>query len=178
MRPSYRTLSHVRLRPHLQPVWHLLKMRNTSVSKYRKLELCSITVAALAILALIVTYPYNWGLVVGRTAVQIGGSSLTVAIFKQPPPNQGWYTENVSPANWRWAPQVVAGAIWGGPAFSALAIPIWYLAFAAAVAAMFFHHKARPKLPGQCRKCDYDLTGNVSGVCPECGTKCDAKSNS
>ena len=27
------------------------------------------------------------------------------------------------------------------------------------------------KRPGFCRECDYDLTGNVSGVCPECGTK-------
>ena len=25
-----------------------------------------------------------------------------------------------------------------------------------------------------CQKCDYDLTGNVSGVCPECGTKIEA----
>ncbi len=24
---------------------------------------------------------------------------------------------------------------------------------------------------GHCLKCGYDLTGNVSGVCPECGTK-------
>jgi hypothetical protein len=24
--------------------------------------------------------------------------------------------------------------------------------------------------PGHCHTCDYDLTGNVSGVCPECGT--------
>ena len=23
--------------------------------------------------------------------------------------------------------------------------------------------------PGHCRKCRYDLTGNTSGVCPECG---------
>ena len=23
--------------------------------------------------------------------------------------------------------------------------------------------------PGTCQSCDYDLTGNVSGVCPECG---------
>ncbi len=23
--------------------------------------------------------------------------------------------------------------------------------------------------PGHCRRCRYDLTGNVSGVCPECG---------
>jgi hypothetical protein len=30
----------------------------------------------------------------------------------------------------------------------------------------------RPRIPpGHCRKCGYNLTGNVSGVCPECGTK-------
>ncbi len=27
---------------------------------------------------------------------------------------------------------------------------------------------------GHCQKCGYDLTGNVSGVCPECGAKVDA----
>jgi hypothetical protein len=26
-------------------------------------------------------------------------------------------------------------------------------------------------VPGACRNCEYDLTGNVSGVCPECGTQ-------
>jgi uncharacterized paraquat-inducible protein A len=25
---------------------------------------------------------------------------------------------------------------------------------------------------GQCAECGYDLTGNTSGVCPECGTSC------
>jgi hypothetical protein len=25
--------------------------------------------------------------------------------------------------------------------------------------------------PGHCRRCAYDLTGNVSGVCPECGCR-------
>jgi hypothetical protein len=28
-----------------------------------------------------------------------------------------------------------------------------------------------PVLPGHCRTCGYDLTGNVSGLCPECGTR-------
>ena len=28
----------------------------------------------------------------------------------------------------------------------------------------------RPYPPGHCRRCGYDLTGNVSGRCPECGT--------
>jgi hypothetical protein len=30
-------------------------------------------------------------------------------------------------------------------------------------------------VPGRCSRCDYDLTGNVSGVCPECGTSTDAE---
>lgn len=30
-----------------------------------------------------------------------------------------------------------------------------------------------PPLSGCCWKCDYDLSGNTSGVCPECGTKVD-----
>ena len=29
----------------------------------------------------------------------------------------------------------------------------------------------RRQLNGQCATCGYDLTGNVSGVCPECGTR-------
>ena len=28
---------------------------------------------------------------------------------------------------------------------------------------------------GVCHSCRYDLTGNVSGVCPECGTEVEAK---
>jgi hypothetical protein len=29
----------------------------------------------------------------------------------------------------------------------------------------------KPRRPrGHCRSCGYDLTGNVSGVCPECGS--------
>lgn len=32
-------------------------------------------------------------------------------------------------------------------------------------------HRAAQQTAGKCRQCDYDLTGNMSGVCPECGTK-------
>ena len=34
---------------------------------------------------------------------------------------------------------------------------------------LFNRNRAR-RIEGVCRKCDYDLTGNESGVCPECGT--------
>lgn len=33
----------------------------------------------------------------------------------------------------------------------------------------------RLELPGRCRGCGYDLTGNVSGTCPECGAASTAK---
>ena len=34
----------------------------------------------------------------------------------------------------------------------------------------FVSGRRREGDPTRCRACDYDLTGNVSGVCPECGT--------
>ena len=30
-----------------------------------------------------------------------------------------------------------------------------------------------PNLPPECPRCGYDLTGNISGICPECGTPID-----
>jgi len=36
--------------------------------------------------------------------------------------------------------------------------------------ALIYFHNVTKRKPGHCRKCDYDLHGNVSGVCPECGT--------
>jgi hypothetical protein len=41
---------------------------------------------------------------------------------------------------------------------------------AGAVAELFFARRRRFVTSGFCSKCNYDLTGNVSGRCPECGT--------
>ncbi|MBI3832703.1 MAG: hypothetical protein HY287_00035 [Planctomycetes bacterium] len=35
--------------------------------------------------------------------------------------------------------------------------------------------RARRRRRGQCMKCAYDLTGNISGTCPECGTKIEVR---
>lgn len=35
---------------------------------------------------------------------------------------------------------------------------------------LWWHHKQRAD-PFKCKKCDYSLVGNVSGTCPECGTR-------
>ena len=49
-------------------------------------------------------------------------------------------------------------------------MPIWLLFVVVAVPTAFCWWRDRPYVPpGHCRQCGYDLTGNVSGRCPECG---------
>jgi hypothetical protein len=62
------------------------------------------------------------------------------------------------------------GSIWSYLFFSANFGLLISVLFAAAVAApwRFVQWWRRPR-PGCCQGCGYDLTGNVSGRCPECG---------
>ena len=57
-------------------------------------------------------------------------------------------------------------------AFALLAVPLWPLvAMTLALPAVRLCLACRRRTRhGRCGLCGYDLTGNVSGVCPECGT--------
>ncbi len=49
-------------------------------------------------------------------------------------------------------------------------VPIWCLVLStAAASALLLRHSLRYIPPGHCRRCGYNLTGNQSGICPECG---------
>lgn len=57
-----------------------------------------------------------------------------------------------------------------------VAIPFWsvYAVFAAYLTFAFIRgpvRRWRRRRKGLCVNCAYNLTGNVSGICPECGTK-------
>ena len=59
------------------------------------------------------------------------------------------------------------------------AIPLWSLALVFAIYPTLFALGARRKRKristGHCPSCNYNLTGNTSGICPECGTPCPSK---
>jgi hypothetical protein len=49
--------------------------------------------------------------------------------------------------------------------------PYWLLLVLDAAPTLLLWHLDRRRIPpGHCQRCDYNLTGNVSGRCPECGT--------
>lgn len=51
-----------------------------------------------------------------------------------------------------------------------IAIPLWIPFIACAVpTGLLWWRDRRRRRPGFCERCGYDLTGNVSGRCPECG---------
>jgi len=50
--------------------------------------------------------------------------------------------------------------------------PIWILVLVTAIPTAWLWHRDRRRIrPGCCLRCGYDLTGNTSGVCSECGEK-------
>ena len=55
-------------------------------------------------------------------------------------------------------------------------LPFWSVFLFAGLPTALFWYLDRPRLkPGHCEKCGYNLTGNISGTCPECGTPCASK---
>ena len=67
-----------------------------------------------------------------------------------------------------WRPQ---GGILIGPRHAdAISIPFWLLLLLTAIPTAWLWHRDRGRIrPGCCLRCGYNLTGNRSGVCSECG---------
>ena len=53
-----------------------------------------------------------------------------------------------------------------------LPVAAWLIVFLAAIAApnALLWYLLRRYPPGHCPRCGYDLIGNTTGICPECGT--------
>ena len=92
-----------------------------------------------------------------------------------PPPQPGYHAK-------RYSPSVKTPTQWqflgfGGThvqstdmTLTYLRFPDWAIVAIAAIGPLVWIIPRRKIPPGRCRSCHYDLTGNVSGVCPECGT--------
>ena len=79
----------------------------------------------------------------------------------------------------RYSIRVTAGnvsvVLWASPQSSAppdyFTFPLWLPLLVAVISTAFLWYRDRRPRPGHCQKCGYDLTGNISGRCPECGER-------
>jgi hypothetical protein len=83
----------------------------------------------------------------------------------------------------QWLRARTGGNVWATPGRMQkhiavwIAVPFWALALMVGpfpainmTRGVRRYRRRKPKYPNGCRQCGYDLTGNVSGNCPECGS--------
>jgi hypothetical protein len=139
-------------------------LRNDDMSRYRKLELSFAFVAVVSLAGLVSSLFYWIEYHHNRKTIGLFDGCLIVALERK---SQGWSIyANSSAQLYFWFPRFFRP----DPKDLQVLLPLWMPLILAIIAAIFFHRKARAQKPGHCAKCDYDLTGNESGTCPECGT--------
>ena len=57
---------------------------------------------------------------------------------------------------------------WSARSWSVI-VPLWFLTAIVSIPTAILWYRDRRQPPGHCQACGYDLTGNVSGKCPEYG---------
>ena len=67
----------------------------------------------------------------------------------------------VSP--WQFDFSTKTGLVWKAD------VPLGWATVLVLLTSIFIWRRTRPYPPGHCPECNYDLTDNISGVCPECG---------
>ncbi len=127
------------------------------------LTVCSVVIAIVAVVSLrfqVLVYPGNNIFVVGNGSVRCAYGGHVDWDKAE------WYFEN---APWRGRIRSVLGVPEIGATFGFwfVTVPLWLPFLVCSIPALILWRR-RPKRPGRC-KCGYDLTGNTSGRCPECG---------
>lgn len=126
-------------------------------------------VLILALWTASVAAPFSYSF--GYRALVVWGGKLVLT----------WYATSIHSVGWQfglrglpWNDITSYGFVWPqlDPDLTRtyVVIPLWLLLLTALVLSAFLWFRDRRRVPvGHCRKCGYDLTGNVSGRCPECG---------
>ena len=162
------------------------------------LSLCIATVAMWvrgysSLDAIYVSYRGQDGVTTGATVQSAKGRFLIAAtrtgVWQSPPPpprptELRWERESRSSVHLTntWGTNKLFGFGWGKKESEwqkfveyFLFVPDWFIATLLLLPSVWFASlPLRGKQPYSCNCCGYSLTGNTSGICPECGAACKA----
>jgi len=104
-----------------------------------------------------------------RSFISLAGGELLLVYCEEGPcrgENLGWELRPNSDPRWGDFDLVIDGFF----DESWLSLPLWILLVVIAIPTAFLFWLDRRRIPsGHCQTCGYELTGNVRGICPECG---------
>jgi len=143
------------------------------MTRYRKLKWLSLILAGLFVAVALASTQYDFYLFSQSGMVGFYGGCIMV-IAGRPSANASlppiWSFRRARNAI-LWHPKVIPAGSFSPGTGTIVLVPLWIPTLVALAAAWFFHRKTRVSIAGHCKKCGYNLAGNTSGVCPECGTK-------
>ncbi len=136
-------------------IWRALKWAGTGV-----------------VLVLLLSWPLSYWRGIGfrfspRCDAMLSAGAISYACLYGRPSYHGFWVINPAYFGYRtWLPRLYHWSF--GYRFD---LPLWIVLIGATSATAVFWSLHRRRIPpGHCQKCGYNLTGNVSGRCPECGT--------
>ena len=127
-----------------------------------------VVACVLIVLAWNASVRFDGGYAFQRTYIGLANGCLVLDTWARGP--SGWinlgYRLMPNPTRWTplfWTPRNRAR---GG---CILWLPLWIPLLLTMIPTTFLCWRDNRRPPGHCASCGYNLTGNVSGVCPECG---------
>ena len=136
--------------------------RTIRLAKWAGVGMCILIAVAWA-----VSMRWAFGVDVGTAFRAMVESGLFIASWSDSPTDGNvWFSRSAMPRD---LPPLFA---WRPYEDVFVYVRLWLLLVLLALptALLFWLDRRKPR-PGFCATCGYDLTGNVSGVCPECGEK-------
>ena len=114
-----------------------------------------------------VTLPVRW--IRGEAAIILNGGGILWTI-SDGYANRSFTTWMLGgPSSVMWLPRSSKNWSSGFSGAGSVFVPIWCMLLPVAIPTYILWRRDRPKPEGCCQECGYDLTGNESGVCSECG---------
>lgn len=143
---------------------HSRPLHERQLRSMRAFSRAGLYAAGLLVVAFLLSLRWQFGH--SGTRLTFGISSGALVWSDNPFPAKGWF--------WRPNPSFRLGitiVFWMPHVHSLkeVTIPIWIPTLIVLTSSVIVRQITVSPRAGVCRRCSYDLTGNVSGRCPECG---------
>jgi len=153
----------------ISPMHFYLWQRSDSI-------LLGVLLLSLPVVAWLITSQSGIMISYSHARVFMGRSGITVRIYADKMPTVRPRCEWVPAGQSRWLPMLLGKrTVSQRQSWGTIYIPYWcFIIFSLGL--LVYLWRVRKKFGvGHCTNCSYDLRGNLSGVCPECGTAIEPK---